>query len=296
MAENLRKRRGGGGGSGLSAPLLQDLDDGSDSGSYERLAEEQGPHDRDSSGGHLLDDIVNALVAGWGFVIASVTQCLVGHGSLGSRVQVSLSPAQEEQLDTLRKRIAKPFDITCKEHQDGLLHLWKLGYPGEKLTGLKSAQWKEMGWQGSDPSTDFRGAGYLALENLIYFAETYPSTFHDLMRKVNGDRSEWEYPFCVAGVNLTFSLIDILDLHAPDRLPNSDAGKQFLLANDEYGIAFQEIYCVGMELLDVAWLEMRASYMDFSAVMKSVKEKMTVAIANARSLSMIRLMLLGEDY
>ena len=38
--------------------------------------------------------------------------------------------------------------------------------------------------QGNDPSTDFRGAGYLALDNLIYFAENHQKEFHDLMTKV----------------------------------------------------------------------------------------------------------------
>lgn len=31
-----------------------------------------------------------------------------------------------------------------------------------------------MGWQGPDPSTDFRGGGFISLENLIFFAKTYP--------------------------------------------------------------------------------------------------------------------------
>lgn len=40
--------------------------------------------------------------------------------------------------------------------QDALKQLWKLAYPDRELPSLKSELWKEMGWQGSDPSTDFR--------------------------------------------------------------------------------------------------------------------------------------------
>lgn len=40
--------------------------------------------------------------------------------------------------------------------QDALKQLWRLAYPGRELPSLKSELWKEMGWQGSDPSTDFR--------------------------------------------------------------------------------------------------------------------------------------------
>jgi len=40
--------------------------------------------------------------------------------------------------------------------QDALKQLWKLAYPDRELPPLKSDLWKEMGWQGSDPATDFR--------------------------------------------------------------------------------------------------------------------------------------------
>ena len=40
--------------------------------------------------------------------------------------------------------------------QEALKALWNAAFPGEELRGLISEQWKEMGWQGKDPSTDFR--------------------------------------------------------------------------------------------------------------------------------------------
>lgn len=40
--------------------------------------------------------------------------------------------------------------------QEALKALWSATYPGQELHGLVSDQWKEMGWQGRDPSTDFR--------------------------------------------------------------------------------------------------------------------------------------------
>lgn len=42
--------------------------------------------------------------------------------------------------------------------QAALKELWHAAFPGEELRGLVSEQWKEMGWQGKDPSTDFRYA------------------------------------------------------------------------------------------------------------------------------------------
>ena len=40
--------------------------------------------------------------------------------------------------------------------QEALRELWSLSFPERNLTGLVSEQWKDMGWQGNDPSTDFR--------------------------------------------------------------------------------------------------------------------------------------------
>jgi hypothetical protein len=39
-------------------------------------------------------------------------------------------------------------------------------------------------------------------------------SFEELLCKQNGDRALWEYPFAVAGVNITFMLIQMLDLQA----------------------------------------------------------------------------------
>ena len=40
--------------------------------------------------------------------------------------------------------------------QETLRALWYASFPDSDLDGLISDQWKDMGWQGSDPSTDFR--------------------------------------------------------------------------------------------------------------------------------------------
>lgn len=61
--------------------------------------------------------------------------------------------------------------------------------------------------QGTDPATDFRGAGFLSLECHLYMIDHHPALFDALRHKRNGSRSAWEYPFAAAGVNLTFTLL-----------------------------------------------------------------------------------------
>ncbi|MQM16724.1 hypothetical protein Taro_049682 [Colocasia esculenta] len=98
--------------------------------------------------------------------------------------------------------------------QDALMKLWKASFPEINLTGLVSEQWKEMGWQGPNPSTDFRGCGFVSLENLLFFARTYPASYQRLLFKQGGVRATWEYPFAVAGINISFMLIQMLDLYS----------------------------------------------------------------------------------
>jgi hypothetical protein len=39
-------------------------------------------------------------------------------------------------------------------------------------------------------------------------------SFQMLLNKVQGQRSDWEYPFAVAGINISFMLIQMLDLQS----------------------------------------------------------------------------------
>ncbi|XP_068635290.1 uncharacterized protein [Aristolochia californica] len=189
-----------------------------------------------------------------------------------ARLSFDLTPPQEECLQRLQNRIEVTYDSSKPEHQEALKALWYAAFPGQELHDLISEQWKEMGWQGKDPSTDFRGGGFISLENLLYFAETHPKAFHDLLRKQDGDRAMWEYPFAVAGVNITFMLIQMLDLQAAK--PRTMLGAIFLKLLSENESAFDLLYCITFKLMDQQWLAMHASYMDFNLVMKSTRRQL----------------------
>ncbi|GJN07105.1 hypothetical protein PR202_ga24903 [Eleusine coracana subsp. coracana] len=141
---------------------------------------------------------------------------LFGYASGPQTVPINLSPVQEERLRLLRQRLNVPYDCSSVKHQDALKELWTLAYPNRQLPSLKSDLWKEMGWQNSDPATDFRAGGFMSLENLIYFAKNYPDSFQRLLHKTDGKRAEWEYPFAVAGVNISYMLVQMLDLQSGD--------------------------------------------------------------------------------
>ncbi|XP_058225437.1 uncharacterized protein LOC131334442 isoform X1 [Rhododendron vialii] len=201
-----------------------------------------------------------------------------------ARPSFDLTPAQEECLQRLQNRIDVAYDSSVPEHQEALKALWNASFPEEKLRGFISEQWKEMGWQGKDPSTDFRGGGLISLENLLYFARNFQKSFQDLLRKQVGDRAMWEYPFAVAGVNITFMLIQMLDLEADSVhllimykyavKPRTMVGATFLKFLSENESAFDLLYCITFKLMDHQWLAMHASYMDFNTVMKATRRQL----------------------
>ncbi|KAK8464062.1 hypothetical protein PHAVU_011G113500 [Phaseolus vulgaris] len=201
-------------------------------------------------------------------------------------VDYPLSPAEEERLQRLQERLQVPYDETRPDHQESLRALWHCSFPNVSLEGLVSDQWKDMGWQGPNPSTDFRGCGFISLENLLFFARKYPkrrvitnfmeiqmkASFHRLLLKKDGKRATWEYPFAVAGINISYMLIQMLDLcsEKPRCLPGTNFVK--LLGENEE--AFDILYCIAFEMMDAQWLAMHASYMDFNDVLQATRNQL----------------------
>lgn len=52
-------------------------------------------------------------------------------------------------------------------------------------------------------------------------------SFHSLLHKADGKRSEWEYPFAVAGVNISYMLVQMLDLQSGEICSNTLSLGQF---------------------------------------------------------------------
>ncbi|KAH9547883.1 hypothetical protein CY35_11G059400 [Sphagnum magellanicum] len=205
-----------GGADGLDEPLLEHdgyqsprpahVDDSDDDWKEKKRREEQAWTQNFSRLITLWAQwFTNAVVGGGAWVGSTLFRLLLRRQSNGTEAvkEIYLSPIQEERLEYLQQRLSVPFDGSRTEHQDALRALWHAAFPDRTLPGLVSEQWKEMGWQGTDPSTDFR-----------------------LLHKQDGKRATWEYPFAVAGLNISFMLIQMLDLKAAK--PTSMSGITFL--------------------------------------------------------------------
>ncbi|XP_042386592.1 uncharacterized protein LOC121978294 [Zingiber officinale] len=112
----------------------------------------------------------------------------------------------------------------------------------------------------------------VCLFELVFLLVNWMTSFQDLLQKQNGERALWEYPFAVAGVNITFMLIQMLDLQLAK--PRSFIAAVFLKLLSENDQAFDIMYCITFKLMDHQWLTMHASYMDFNIVMKSTRRRL----------------------
>eukprot|EP00884_Botryococcus_braunii_P009559 jgi/Botrbrau1/18604/Bobra.0367s0044.1 len=275
----------------LQEPLLQTVDSVSDDEDY---LDSKGhtphhsalvPHSINRLDWQLLwQAIVESCTRSWSSLWVTLSSCL---GSmLPHQEPLQLSLVQQERLQALRERIQVPFDPDDPDHEAALKQLWEYAFPRTPFRQMVDDKWTEMGWQRNDPRTDFRGGGFTALENHLYMAENEMILFRKLLEKADGERSEWEYPFAVAGINVTFMLEELVEMRdgrtgilLVDRLPVGAAAHGFIGLLNDGDKVFEQVYCIAYELLDKEWLQMRASYMDFSSVMKRVRAQLAAALA-----------------
>lgn len=326
----LRRRRGSGGGShwdkdgwmprgaangegaALRAPLLA---------GDEQAGDEQAGGEADNSQREqqVWTALLRALVAGWRKILDAVTNVSAvvvkrGGSGFGGKDKgrggkpLVLGALAAGRLRGLVARSAVMFDGENPEHRAALARLWTAAFPRDLPSdGGPSERWKDMGWQGKDPATDFRGGGVMGLDNLLGLHQHFPQAFSALLNKSRGTRASIEYPFAVAGVNITFALMSMLGLRDPALVAalaggNTDNGAavgasetpaepggavipahatspelhafaEQLSVHGAHGArAFDSLYAFTFEALDAVWLETKASYMDFGVTLAAATQ------------------------
>jgi hypothetical protein len=149
--------------------------------------------------------------------------------AMTTKLAPELSPQDRSRLHQYEAVRIIPFDATRTEHSSALSLLWSNCHRakplhsyafGEPLVTMpkpigeggaepgkewQSEEWKEFGFQGVDPATDFRGGGCFSLFNLVAFSTSYPTLFRRMLY-------EADYPLAVAGINISMMLIHMLGL------------------------------------------------------------------------------------
>lgn len=135
---------------------------------------------------------------------------------INARVEVNLLAALQQvnlvnrTIEALDRKKKEAFDSSNSSHEALLERLWASLRPGVRRAGGRvSAEWGEIGFQGQDPATDFRGMGLLGLEQLVHFAEG-PQNSAARAALTDSAHPVRYYPFAAAGINLTSFVVELL--------------------------------------------------------------------------------------
>jgi len=187
----------------------------------------------------------------------------------------SITEEEKRILQEFRKYVTIPYDTQNEAHEKTLFNLFTASFPNVALEDRITKQWKELGFQGKDPATDFRGTGVFGLKNLVYFAENYPIKFNEYLI---GIKHFDHYPFAVTGINITNALFEILGWGF--KQTSSTARVQFtklLTCNTDFTYqekCFQEVYCLAFTIFDNEWSKASASYFLFPKIIATARERL----------------------
>ncbi|XP_043250044.1 ELMO domain-containing protein 2 [Colletes gigas] len=174
------------------------------------------------------------------------------------------------ECEELRKT---PYDAENPEHELLLLHLWNSLMPYEPLDARVTKQWQEIGFQGDDPKTDFRGMGILGLENLVYFSQEYPTAATHVLSHSTHPR--YGYAFAIVGINLTSMALRLLkDGAAKTHIYNSSRTLPTIRA-------FHQFYCYLFYKFDRFWIDSKPSnMMEFSSIQTKFENSIRLALTD----------------
>ncbi|XP_070553832.1 ELMO domain-containing protein 2-like [Ptychodera flava] len=169
------------------------------------------------------------------------------------------------EVDSLRKT---PYNSDDSEHENMLTQFWELLMPNNKLQGRITKQWGEIGFQGDDPKTDFRGMGMLGLHNLVFFASHFNNEARQTLS--HSHHPKFGYSFAIVGINITSMACyllnqGILKVHF------------YNLTQSEPSMAeFHQVYCYLLFEFDKFWFkEKPRDVMEFSRIREKFQKKIT---------------------
>ena len=174
-----------------------------------------------------------------------------------------------EMCHCWRERTKEMVSADNQRHMALLERLWKGCNPSKPFPGKASKEWKELGFQGESPLSDFRSMGVLALEHLVYFVEKYSTEAKMIISAQNTADEEFYYPVATAGINVTSIVLSAVENRLKSRKECP------VLLSD----SLNKVWVSVMRHLDVVFVESKFTYLQFSEATKVVSSNLNDALA-----------------
>ncbi|XP_014783535.1 ELMO domain-containing protein 3 isoform X1 [Octopus bimaculoides] len=156
---------------------------------------------------------------------------------------------------------------TTFDNQDQI-HLKSLFAVYRNLTGRKmncsryGYHWEEIGFQGTDPSTDLRAVGLLGLLQLLYLtSKPQLNNLKDKMYSLSSHKTQ-HFPFCVMSLNATKMVLQALRTDRLNKLCNKQ-GDVITVVNEVFVATYFKIYHI--------WKYQHKTIVDSGFVLKDVE-------------------------
>ncbi|CDW89644.1 elmo domain-containing protein 2 [Stylonychia lemnae] len=167
------------------------------------------------------------------------------------------------------------------EHESDLMNLWNILQPGRIIKSRLSNEWQEIGFQGSDPATDFRGAGRHGLTQLMMICHP-DSIYYEramAMYKDSTNMQHW-YFFSVTGLNITQKITHLLKKNRLDAVllqiakSNTKGVLDYELMTPEVVNAiFDKWYFEVFYTFNEQWKNAKCDIMEFNQFIQRIIEK-----------------------
>jgi hypothetical protein len=194
----------------------------------------------------------------------------------------SLSKNEIEAFRSLERKTQEPYERSNAKHEEKLGELFKecLKKEGNEIQAdLKSEAWKDLGFQGEDPRTDFRGGGFMGLKQLFKF-----SIYHrDKLEEMKAETANGRYILAVVSIGVTFYLKSYFHmnqntelLRKENKLATRRALKSFCRMLSQGGNLFQRLHDLFMIKTFDVWIAAcrandKLTIMDYGEAEKKVK-------------------------
>ncbi|CAH1777094.1 unnamed protein product [Owenia fusiformis] len=175
-----------------------------------------------------------------------------------------------QQLEIIRKT---KYSSENHQHEAMIMQLWETLMPNEPLESRISKQWQEIGFQGDDPKTDFRGMGLLGLQNLVFFVTQFTDTARQVFS--HSLHPQMGYSFAIVGINLSHMTYQLMQSGAlKTHFYNLVLGKPRI----EH---FHQVYCYLFFEFDKFWFsEKPRDIMEFNRIKEKFQRKILTQLKN----------------
>uniref|UniRef100_A0A8C9WSJ8 Engulfment and cell motility 2 n=1 Tax=Scleropages formosus TaxID=113540 RepID=A0A8C9WSJ8_SCLFO len=215
----------------------------------------------------------------------SVFHIIRGNRPIKAEMAHQLYVLQVLTFNLLEERMMTKMDPSDQMQRDIIFELRRIAFDGdsdpggtEKRKAMYTKDYKMLGFTNHvNPAVDFTQTppGMLALDNMLYLARLHQDTYIRIVLENSSREDKHECPFGRCAIELTRMLCEILQV---GELPNEGCNDYhpMFFTHDR---AWEEFFCICIQLLNKTWKEMRATAEDFNKVMQVVREQITRALA-----------------